>query len=55
MQVAVHENMNGMAVRRYAGTLCHAFPWIALTLLERLFNDFLLITVYCTEFVDFLS
>ena len=23
MQVAVHENMNGMAVCRYAGTPCH--------------------------------
>ena len=32
-----------------------AFPWIALTLLERLFNDFLLITVYCTEFVYFFT
>ena len=51
----VHENIKwygGTPVRRYAPT---AFPWIALTLLERLFNDFLLITVYCTEFVDFLS
>ena len=32
-----------------------AFPWIVLTLLERLFNDFLLITVYCTEFLYFFT
>ena len=33
----------------------NAFPCIVLTLLELLFNDFLLITVYRTEFIDFFT
>jgi len=34
MQVAVHENMNGMAVRRYAGTLCHLMKIFAYLLAQ---------------------
>ena len=41
-------------VQWYNGTL-FAFPCIVLTPSERLFNDFLLITVCCTDIVDFFA
>ena len=44
-----------MPRRRAAALPRIAFPCIVLTPSERLFNDFLLITVCCTDIVDFFA